>query len=309
MDKGVLLCECAYLSTIDPVDFSKPYRVISPTLEGPILHALAGVETELTRSQIVNLVEDASEAGVRKALARLVEQGIVIEERIGSRYTYQVNRAHLLWPSVEGLLAARQLLRERVQRLTADWEVPPVSVELFGSVAQGTAHEGSDIDIIVIQPPLQPDEEDAWDRHVGELHDSVVRWTGNSCDIVVMDTEELHDAHERDEPILRSPASNLAGVDLSRLVAASRPKAALRISENYRKAAQAAAVDTKMMESMVEIRRLASAQYDLAALLKHADLGLKPETLKALSNLKPIDPAILSGIAAASKAIESKDAD
>lgn len=65
----------------------------------------------LTRQQIVALVEDASEAGVRKALARLVEQGIVIEQRFGKRYAYLANAEHLLWPSVEGLFSARRLLR------------------------------------------------------------------------------------------------------------------------------------------------------------------------------------------------------
>ncbi|MFT4187989.1 MAG: nucleotidyltransferase domain-containing protein [Aeromicrobium sp.] len=190
------------------MDFSAPYRVISPTLEGPILRALAGVNGSLTRSQIVALVEDASEAGVRKAIGRLVTQGIVIEERIGSRYTYHVNRDHLLWPSVEGLFAARELLRERVAELVRGWEIQPVSVDLFGSVAQGVSDEESDVDVMVVSPELGEDRQEVWDRQMDDLHDRITLWTGNACDVVVMDPEELAHARAKDAPILRLTAAD-----------------------------------------------------------------------------------------------------
>jgi predicted nucleotidyltransferase len=203
------------------MDFSAPYRVITPTLEGPILGALAGAELALTRQQIVALVEDASEAGVRKALARLVEQGIVIEQRYGRRYAYLANREHLLWPSVEALFSARRLLRTRVEALVAQWEFPPASVELFGSVARGGSDATSDIDLLIVRPDLPADAEEVWDRQVGELHDQIVRWTGNACDIVVLDPADLGAAHEQDEPILQPPTSTLAGTPLAALLAQS----------------------------------------------------------------------------------------
>jgi len=204
------------------VDFSQPYRVITPTLEGPILSVLAEVTTPLTRGQIVSLVEDASEAGVRKALARLVEQGIVIEHRFGKRYTYEANREHLLWPSVEGLFAARRRFRELVQGLVADWLVPPVSVELFGSLASGASDEGSDVDLIIVRPELDASLEETWDAQVADLHDRVVRWTGNACDIIVLGPAEFEKACDDDEPILRPPTSNLAGMPLAALLDQTR---------------------------------------------------------------------------------------
>lgn len=193
------------------MDFSSPYRVITPTLEGPVLRALAGVESSLTRGQVVSLVRDASEAGVRKVLARLVAQGIVIEERIGSRYTYHANREHLLWPSVAGLFAARDLLGERVRALTAGWDVPVVSAELFGSVAEGTAAEGSDVDVLMVRLPLGSDDQDTWDRQIDQLHDHVTRWTGNSCDIAVIGLNEVVDAYRARDPLLEWTTFHLAG--------------------------------------------------------------------------------------------------
>ncbi len=42
----------------------------------------------MTCQQIADLIGDASEAGVRKVLRRLAEQGLVIEQRVGRQYTY-----------------------------------------------------------------------------------------------------------------------------------------------------------------------------------------------------------------------------
>lgn len=193
------------------MDFSAPYRVITPTLEGPVLRALGGVEGRLTRGQIVALVASASEAGVRKALGRLVEQGIVLEEQVGRQYTYAVNRDHLLWPHIEGLLRSGDELRNRVGELVAGWRIAPVSIELFGSVAQGVSDERSDLDILVVQPELGQGDEDAWDQQMSELHDRLVSWTGNECDLLVLDLDDLAKAFLSDDSIVRSAMRNLAG--------------------------------------------------------------------------------------------------
>lgn len=200
------------------MDFSQPYRVITPTLEGPVLRALAGAQAALTRGQIVALVQDASEAGVRKALGRLVEQGIVIEQRIGKRYAYLANREHLLWPSIESLFSARRLLEEGVRAAVAEWEFPPTSVEFFGSQVRGGSDADSDVDVLIVRPNLDPGSVDIWEEQVAQLHDGIVRWTGNPCDIVVLSARELEQAREHDEPILRPPTTNVAGTPLAALL-------------------------------------------------------------------------------------------
>ena len=53
----------------------------------------------MTRQQVADLIGEASEAGVRKVLRRLAEQGVVIEQRIGRYYTYVGNCEHILWPA------------------------------------------------------------------------------------------------------------------------------------------------------------------------------------------------------------------
>ncbi len=179
-----------------------------------MLRALAGVDLPLTRSQIGNLAEGASEAGIRKTLGRLVDQGIVLEERVGSRFTYRANREHLLWPSVEGLFTARQALSERITRVTQAWQIPPITVELFGSVAQGSSDADSDIDLLIVRPALADDSTDLWEDQVADLRDRIVLWTGNSCDVVALDPEELAAAVERNDPIVTSSMMTLSGSGL-----------------------------------------------------------------------------------------------
>jgi len=66
---------------------------------GPVEQEGVGVDTEIVgwhEGPLVHrLIGRHSEEGVRKALRRLVEQGIVTSERIGSADLYRFNSDHL----------------------------------------------------------------------------------------------------------------------------------------------------------------------------------------------------------------------
>lgn len=281
------------------VDFSAPYRILTPTLDGPVLRALAGVEGHMTRAQIQQQVEDASEAGIRKTLVRLVEQGIVIEDRIGSRYTYAANREHLLWPAVETLLSARRLLADKVEETTMRWEIPPISVELFGSVAQGASTESSDIDLLIVRPQLDDEESDTWDEQVGELHDSVVRWTGNACDIVTLDPDEFGAALERDDPVATSYTNTLAGVRAIDIPA-------LR---DLRTAVQRAWASTQLLRAMESAHQAAAAQAGLEDLSKSIlqNFKVSDATRSALLSATATSPATQRTLKRAAREIAQQE--
>jgi predicted nucleotidyltransferase len=160
------------------------------------------------------LIGDASEAGVRKVLGRLAAQGIVEELRIGSQYSYVANRQHLLWPAVETVMHASESLEERMRQLVGSWPVRAISVELFGSVATGDPTAESDVDVIVYRPHLDQKDRDQWDTQLTELRGAVERWTGNSCEILEIDTPTLVEMAAADEPILHSPRLHISGEDL-----------------------------------------------------------------------------------------------
>lgn len=197
------------------VDFSQPFRAVTPTLDGPVLRVLAKTTHPMTRQQVADLIGEASEAGVRKVLRRLAEQGVVIEQRIGSHYTYVGNRDHILWPAVEVFMSAADRLDTTIREHVEAWEVPALSVELFGSVAAGTSTADSDIDLMVYRPSLTDDQVGLWDSQVAELRMAVERWTGNACEILEIDPRTLVEMAAEDEPVLKAPRVPISGLNIA----------------------------------------------------------------------------------------------
>lgn len=173
----------------------------------------------MTRRQVTDLVADASEAGVRKVLKRLVAQGLVIEERVGVQFTYGANRDHIIWPAVEIVVAARQQLDEKIREHVVGWEVQPISIELFGSMATGESTSESDIDLMIYRGHLDGDELETWSEQIDELRSLVERWTGNVCEILEIDPPSLVEMAANDEPVLKSPTVTLVGTQLRRTLA------------------------------------------------------------------------------------------
>ena len=200
------------------VDFSQPFRAVTPTLDGPVLRVLARTTQPMTRQQVADLIGVASEAGVRKVLRRLSEQGVVIEQRIGTHYSYVGNREHILWPAVEVFMSAADRLDTTIREHVEAWEVPALSVELFGSVAAGTSTADSDIDLMVYRPSLTEDQVELWDGQVAELRVAVERWTGNTCEVLEIDPRTLVEMAAEDEPVLKAPRVPISGLNIAAAV-------------------------------------------------------------------------------------------
>jgi len=181
----------------------KPFAVITPTLDGDVLAVLAGAEATFTPGQVARLVPDASVEGVRKVLRRLAAQGILISERVGQAYTYQLNREHLAAPAVLQLAGQRAALLARLQQALDAWAVRPVHGALFGSAARGQMRLDSDIDIFLVRPDDDADDE-AWEAQGGELAAAVTRWTGNDTRILNMTEAEVRAGAASGDPVLRS---------------------------------------------------------------------------------------------------------
>ena len=194
------------------MDFSQPFRALTPTLDGPVLRVLAKSMSAMTRRQVTDLVDRASEAGVRKVLNRLAEQGLVIEERIGSNYTYVANRDHIMWPAVEIIMDSHNRLEKKIREYIEAWAIQPISVELFGSVASGTSTAESDIDVMIYRPHIDDALTDSWDEQVADLSAQVERWTGNVCEILEIDPPALVEMTSNRESVLFSPSRPLIGV-------------------------------------------------------------------------------------------------
>ena len=224
----------------------------------------------MTRAQITNLVGDASEAGVRKVLSRLVVQGIVIEERIGSRYAYRANRDQLLWPAVEIVTSAPRALEDRIRAEIATWETAPLSIELFGSVARGASDAESDVDLVVVSPVLEDSEQEMWDERIDDLRDKVQAWTGNVCDITVLDPPELVAAKRDNVPALRSDRVSVAGPKLDDVL--ERLESTKQFAELSRRLSEQVRAAYAQNPALLEFQRSAAKMAAAAATPAMADL-------------------------------------
>lgn len=198
------------------MDFAHPLRVVSPTLDGDVLIVLAGAEEEFSGRRVHRLVGHGSEPGVRKAVERLVDQGIVLRRQAGRANLYRLNRQHVCAEAIELLVEARSQLISWLQEAIASWEVAPRCAVVFGSVARNQAGPDSDLDLLVVRP-LQVHEEDAsWQSQLGSLQRSATAWSGNDARIVELAEGELALAEPLLSEVVREGIALFGSLDVFR---------------------------------------------------------------------------------------------
>jgi predicted nucleotidyltransferase len=173
------------------MDFTRPMRVVSPTLDGDVLMVLAAADEEFSGRRIQQLLGHSSEPGVRKAAERLVEQGVVLRRPAGQAKLYRFNRQHLAALHIEGLVALRAELVERLRAAFASWEEPPLLALLFGSVAHGDADADSDLDLLLVRRANVESESEVWVEQLAALERDATVWTGNDSRIVEFGEGEI----------------------------------------------------------------------------------------------------------------------
>ena len=209
------------------MDVGEPTQVMTPTLDGPVLAVLARVGEEQTPGEVHRRCRRGSEPGVRRTLARLVTQGIVLARPAGNAVLYSLNREHLAAALVVGLVDLRVALWARLRECLAAWEVPAVHVSAFGSAARGDGDERSDIDLLVVRPQGLGAHESGWEAQIDDLRQRVRAWTGNRAQIVELDRDELRRATARGERLVgevRRDGIGLVGAPFADLAPERRPR-------------------------------------------------------------------------------------
>lgn len=169
------------------MQLQNPLGVVSPTLDAPVLAVVARAERSFTGREVHRLATRGTEQGVRNALERLVEQGVVLRSRAGSSYLYELNRRHLAAPHLVGLATLRDELFARWREHVAAWPAQPRLVMLFGSAARGEMHLDSDIDLLVVTG----EDDDAFEAPLTQLQADTTAWTGNDTRILHLQLSQL----------------------------------------------------------------------------------------------------------------------
>jgi hypothetical protein len=203
------------------MNVSRPYSVVTPTVDGDVLVVLAGTTKPLTGRHVARLVRRGSVAAVAKALDRLVDQGLVLRLQAPPASLHTLNREHVAASAVEALAGIRGELLSRLRHTLSTWDVQPVCACLFGSAARRDGDLDSDIDIFIVRPAHVEDEDVVWGEQVGRLGDAVFSWTGNRAGVVELAEQDVARMLHDDPPILqdlRRDGIALAGIPLRKLL-------------------------------------------------------------------------------------------
>jgi predicted nucleotidyltransferase len=156
---------------------------------------------EFTPPEIHRLIGDWSEDGVRKALRRLVDTGVVDAERKGNAYLYRLNRRHLAADAIVELAGLRHSFIRRLQDTLGAWAEPPAHAVLFGSAARREMSVDSDIDVFVVRPADATDDV-TWRAQLYALQEQASAWTGNDVRILEYSESDVETGLASGDPVL-----------------------------------------------------------------------------------------------------------
>jgi hypothetical protein len=183
------------------MNVARPYTAVCPTLDGDVLHVLAGTTMALTGRQVALLTGRTSHSGVLDSLHRLTEHGLVTRVELNRAYLFALNRDHLAAAAVEMLANLRGKLIEEIRRMVDEWQIAPLHVSLFGSAARGDGSTQSDIDLFVVRASDVDEDEPLWREQIDDLRGQIQRWTGNHASVVERDESQLASLREAQPPI------------------------------------------------------------------------------------------------------------
>lgn len=174
------------------MDVSMPISSVVPSLDGPVLVALAATTAPATLAGVHRRAGRGSKSGVREVLLRLIGDGLVDAVPGG----FVLNRDHIAAPAVAMLADLHGELLRRIRGAIDEWGGEVSLAGLFGSAARRDGDSGSDIDVLVVS------DADGRDELVERLAAQIRSWTGNRAQVIGLPSAELRRLRRAKEPIL-----------------------------------------------------------------------------------------------------------
>ena len=173
------------------MDFGEPFGGLMPGARGAALAVLLRTGAPLTGRRVHALIADRHSLGaVQQALRDLDRVGLITTEVIGRAGVHRIKEGHAAVAALRALASPIEMLTRVVEEAVRGVE----AVIVFGSVARGDAHAGSDVDLVVIAP-------EAWDGRA-ELQQQVHERLGNDCDVLHLTGDHFKPAPEDREPVI-----------------------------------------------------------------------------------------------------------
>lgn len=210
------------------MDLSNPIGSVIPSAHGAVLAVLARTTDPLSGRKIADLTDGkVGQWRASEILRELADAGVVLREHRPPAKLYCLNRDHVAAPGIVALTEMWGVLVQRMRDELAAWALPPVAACLFGSAARGDAHGASDIDLLLVRGDQLGNAEQEWHEQVDRLAEKVRDWSGNSCEVLELTSDELQAAVTREDRLvrdLRQDAISLGGRDVRGMLRRPAPR-------------------------------------------------------------------------------------
>ncbi|HYH50103.1 MAG TPA: helix-turn-helix domain-containing protein [Acidimicrobiia bacterium] len=203
------------------MDLSRPGAVALAAGTEAVLRALAGTDSALGVREVARIA-GVSPNRASQVLSELAAHGIVLTQLRGSGRFCRLNRSHLATDALVALVELRARLVEFLRSEVSSWEQRPLHASLFGSAARADGGTGSDLDLLVVRAPGNPEaDDDAWEEQLYDSGERIVAASGNRASWFVTTAGDLERAVRANEPLVaewRRDGIHLAGQRLATLL-------------------------------------------------------------------------------------------
>jgi predicted nucleotidyltransferase len=135
-----------------------PKSAIASALFTPVQQRVLGIlfgdpDQRFQSAELIRLAGSGTGA-VHRQLQRLVEAGLVVVTRAGNQKYYQAQKDSSVYPELHGLIVKTVGVVEPLRAALTPFADAIDLAFVFGSVAKGREHGGSDLDLLVVTDTL-----------------------------------------------------------------------------------------------------------------------------------------------------------
>ena len=177
----------------------EPTDIVLPRATAAVFRVLVGADASFSIRQLARVAGVSAPRAV-EIVNHASERGLILVEQAGRSRMCRFNREHLAAGAVIELVAIRERMLRAIEDEIASWSIAPLHASLFGSVARAEGDTNSDLDLLLVRPKGEPEED--WEE---QKYTSGIRLRakiGNHVSWFDISMTELKRAMRGSEPII-----------------------------------------------------------------------------------------------------------
>ena len=203
---------------------AEPSDIVLPRATAAVFRVLVGADTSFSIRQLARLAGVSAPRAV-EIVNRASERGLVLVQQGGRSRMCRFNKEHLAAGAIIELVTIRERMFRAIEDEIALWSIQPLHVSLFGSAARGEGDTHSDLDLLLVRPKNESEEN--WETQKYTSGIRLKSKIGNPVSWFDISVAELKAAVRASEPILsewKKDSIRLAGPLLPDLLRQMRAK-------------------------------------------------------------------------------------